>query len=295
MIIHGHCSLINQDMFTNNVTIDTHHQNGDRLGGFITCAYLPKIFIAHYYNTKLTYIENHCFEESIFVKTFNKLILRLSDNPNTFTIDYKNILHIFYVAHPLTLSIIKCDYVSYFKQFFYNDCRQDLIAYANEQQYVVPFDPKKVILIHLRLDDTKYWPAGTHDTCNTPYVNFINNDEIESSYNSYCNYRQAPIDTDVLLNTIDEVKIKYPEREIIIITSPGEKIDLPYKVISNDDASLDLYLLCNTEVAILSRSTFGFIPLLLGILKDAYIPKWCHTACFGLTTKYDRTTHINYI
>jgi hypothetical protein len=57
--------------------------------------------------------------------------------------------------------------------------------------------------------------------------------------------------------------------------------------------NFDLFLLCNAEVVILSRSTFSLSCLYFGSAKDIYVPMWGHISCFGLTNKYDNT-NINY-
>ena len=113
-----------------------------------------------------------------------------------------------------------------------------------------------------------------------------------------CPYRQSRIDINLLKRLINEAKKKYTEHEIIIITSPNEKIDLPYRRISNTDPNIDLFLLCNTEVLITSKSTFGIMPVFFGIVKEAWVPFWCHNTCLGLDTKYDKINkqhiQINY-
>ena len=87
---------------------------------------------------------------------------------------------------------------------------------------------------------------------------------------------------------------KHPDYEVIIITSPNEDTSfLPYRYIQSNDESYDLFLLCNSEVVILSRSTFALSSLLFGIVKDAYVPLWGHISCFGLSNKYDNSKY-NY-
>jgi hypothetical protein len=87
---------------------------------------------------------------------------------------------------------------------------------------------------------------------------------------------------------------KYSDRKVIIITNPGENIsDYPYDYICSDDPSYDLFLLCNSEVIILSRSTYSVSALFFGIAKEAYVPLWGHIPCYGLYTKYDNKKY-NY-
>lgn len=270
--------------------------NGDRLGGNLSY-HLAPIFYAHYYNLPISYGNKNTYKNSIFMKSLETFINKYNETAN---LKNKDNLSSFvssstewYFMQAQTLSTIKLDYISYFKKHFYNEIRSYLLQHANQLKYKIPFNPQKTILIHLRLDDVKRWSPGTDQTCNNIYKNFINSNNF-SACSKVCSYRQAPININKLISLINQAKAKYKDREVIIITSPGEKINLPYKVISNKDPSLDLYLLCNSEVIITSRSTFGFMPLLFGIVKEAWVPKWCHFAMFGLTTKYDKNINLNY-
>ena len=270
--------------------------NGDRLGGNLSY-HLAPIFYAYYYNLPISYGNENQYKHSIFMKALQSFInkynktadLKNKDNLSNFVSSSTE----WYFMQAQTLSNIKLDYISYFKKYFYNEVRTSLVQNANQLKYKIPFDPKKTILIHLRLDDVKRWQTGTEATCNNIYRNFINNDNI-SGCSKVCRYRQAPINRNQLNSLINQAKSKYKDREVIIITNPGERLNLPYKVISNKDPNLDLYLLCNSEVIITSRSTYGFMPLLFGIVKEAWVPKWCHFAMFGLTTKYDKNVNLNY-
>ena len=77
---------------------------------------------------------------------------------------------------------------------------------------------------------------------------------------------------------------------MIIITNGTHS--LPYKTINNTDVSYDLFLLSNSKVLIGSMSTFSFSAILFGNHSYVYYPLWDHIPCFGLTTKYDKTTNI---
>ena len=278
--------------------------NGDRLGGNLSF-HLASIFYAHYYNLPISYGNGNRYRDSIFMKSLDTFINKYNKTANLENMkDFKSFKNYpnWYSTQAQTLLAIKLDYVSYFQKYFYDEIRMNLEKYAEESNYKIPFDPKKTILIHLRLNDVapgykgscrSAWPTGTDETCNNIYRDFIDNNDFNACSRS-CEYRQAPINKDKLMELINEAQSKYPDKEVIIVTSPNEKIDLPYKIISNNDVSLDLYLLCNSEVIITSRSTFGFIPLLFGVAKESWVPKWCHFAMFGLTTKYDNNNNINY-
>ena len=270
--------------------------NGDRLGGNLSY-HLAPMFYAHYYNLPISHGNKKRYENSIFMKSLESFINKHNKTANLKNkeklLSYVSTSTEWYFTQAQTLSTIKLDYISYFKKHFYTDVRASLEHHANEMKYKIPFDPKKTILVHLRLDDVKRWSGGTEETCNNIYRDHINNNNF-SACSTVCRYRQAPIDKKTLVSLLKKAKSKYKNREIIIITSPGEKLNVPFKVIQNKDPSLDLYLLCNSEVVITSRSTFGFMPLLFGIVKEAWVPKWCHFAMFGLTTKYDKNINLNY-
>ena len=280
--------------------------NGDRIGGNLS-THLATIFYAHKYNLPLIYGNRCQFDKSIFIKAIQLFLLEYNKNANITNDNIKSLNNIqyhtnWYAMQAQTLSNIKEDYITYFKKHFYINMRTKLDLLAKQKGYIIPFDKKKTILVHLRLNDVakgykgscrSAWPEGTHATCNDVYKNYINNDDYNSCHN-ICEYRQCPIEKEKLLELLGEITKKYPDREVILITSPGENIDLPYKVITNNDESLDLYLLCNSEIILTSRSTFGFIPLLFGIVKEAWVPKWCHFAMFGLTTKYDKNKNLNF-
>ena len=112
-------------------------------------------------------------------------------------------------------------------------------------------------------------------------------------HNPFCNM-QSPLKFQKIQNIIDlEIK-ENPDFEIIIITNPGEDLSsLPYRCISNSDPSYDLFLLCNCETLILSRSTFALASLFFGTAKKAHIPLWGLIPCYGLYTKYDKN-NFNY-
>jgi hypothetical protein len=97
---------------------------------------------------------------------------------------------------------------------------------------------------------------------------------------------------------IREAKEKYPNHEIIIITQPGNyEIDYPYRCIRNNNENYDLYLLCNSDVLILSRSTFSLSAMFLGNAQEIWCPLWGHFVTTGLNTKYDNLNEmmkVNY-
>jgi hypothetical protein len=93
---------------------------------------------------------------------------------------------------------------------------------------------------------------------------------------------------DIVQREINNALVKYPEHEVIIITSPGDYgTGFSYRDIRSNDENYDLFLLCNSEVVVLSRSNFSLCSLFYGIVQEAYVPVWGHLSCLGPCTKYD--------
>jgi hypothetical protein len=121
----------------------------------------------------------------------------------------------------------------------------------------------------------------------------INNDSMADNNTHYeitgfypgCN-SQSPLSDNKLQEQINIALTKHPDYEVVIVSSPNEHVS-GYRYISSTDESYDLFLLCNSEVVILSRSTYALSSLYFGIAKEVYIPMWGHISCFGLTNKYD--------
>ena len=195
----------------------------------------------------------------------------------------------------LTVRHLKSDLISYFKQYLYKYIRPCLESYALEKSYNIPFDPKKTILVHLRLEDVMTWPNYDGRICSDHYAWLINNNEkCEWSCFGWKYNRQTPLPTETIQYQIDGALLKYPDYEVVIITSPGNYgTGFSYRSIRSHDESLDLYLLCNSEVIILSRSNFSLSSLFFGIAKEVYVPMWGHLACIGPCTKYDNC-NFNY-
>ena len=242
------------------------------------------------YNQNLPFIDN-IFMKSIlgFVDKYNSTLQE--DFSNLFTIfDGENI---FFLAIKTILDIHKDTY-TVFREMILKNIQTCLINYSQEYNYTVPFNPSKTILVHLRLEDVRNRIDYDGSISSNYYQDHINNGiniglvpHLDSV--NIC----TPLDYDKISKQIDIVKNKYPDHEIVIITSPGEQHILPYRYIQNSDPSYDLFLLCNSEVVILSRSTFSLSLLFFGIQKDIYLPLWGFAVSNGLYTKYDNCKY-NY-
>lgn len=278
----------------------------DRIGGNISF-YVAAILYAHKNNIPLKYT-TFKYETSIFILALKDWIdvhnSNLKTNMNNDALNtYKcpnNLQKIvpptwsWYEIMVQTLQDIECDFLTYIRMNIYKEYREFLDIHAKNNNYKIPFDPKNTILVHLRLDDIKYGYDYDGSVCHNEYKNKINNNDFKSCY-TVCNNRQSPLSIDKVSSLINTMKHKYPTKEVIIITNPGEHVNLPYRVISNSDENLDLFLLCNSEVIIMSRSTYSIASLFFGIAKDVLIPRWCHVTSMGFDTKFDKTHTLENI
>ena len=186
--------------------------------------------------------------------------------------------------------------------------QQDLVSFVHNHTSIhslfqppkltLPFDPKRTILIHLRLDDV----ADRRDYDGRHCANFYRSrlhsgiDCLDLDAHPIVGHeynRQAPLSNEKLQRQIDIVKAIYPHHEVKLLSNPNAKTNLPYELISNENADYDLYLLSVCDVVILSRSTFSLSALLFGKHTAAYIPMWGHFICCGFDTKYDKKRY-NY-
>jgi len=282
--------------------------SSDRLGGNIGDM-VSQIIYAINNNFYIVYDRNYIrvynsynqsYNHTIFLQTLFDII----DNHNsTLTdVDLTNEIDLAAPTHftvwSKTLLNVKMDFFSYFKEKIYSDkFLNEFLNKGKQKGYVVPFNPKKTILIHLRLEDVKTRPDYDGLVCSNHFKEYIENGNIPDE-NFDSNFRkthpnhncQAPLSPSKIQKKIDEILKYKPDHEVIIVTNPGEYIEeLPYRYISNTDESYDLFLLSNCETLILSRSNFALSSLFFGIAKDVHLPLWGHASCFGLNTIYDKT------
>ena len=292
------------------------YSRGDRVGSHIL-QYICIVIYAVYNNLYIVYDESTInYNKNIFVLAILNYINK--HNTRFLNNDYKNVIKDlnvqqywldfekiyepfnFFYSYDLQLIIsqvvrsIKSDIISYANKYICDSLRLNLknIIPSN---YVIPFDPKKTILIHLRLDDVRDKNDYDGSICSNFYKNKMDNtNNILGICNiGYCN-QQAPLSKDKINTVLEEALNKYPEHEVVIVTSPGNyETGFPYRTIRSEDESYDLYLMCNSEVLILSRSCFAFNSLFFGIAKDVWCPLWGHFVSSGLNTKYDNSK-FNY-
>lgn len=288
--------------------------SSDRLGGNIAdmvaqilYAMNNKMYI-RYHNRDVIRAYNYYnqnYNRTIFVQTLFDII----DKYNS-TIQSEDFTQFVDLAAPThfetfsrTLLDLKVDMFSAFKEIYTSEIRAAFMDRAVNFGYTIPFNPEKTILVHLRLEDVKNKPDYDGTICAGYFknnieagniVNHITNDEV-LRMNPHCSI-QAPIPFSRIQPIIDSLKKDRPEHEVIIITNPGESLnDIPYRCISNTDESYDLFLLCNCETLILSKSNYALSSLFFGISKEVHIPLWSVVPCYGLYTKYDQTNFKYFV
>jgi hypothetical protein len=300
-------------------TIIFLYPRGDRLGSHII-QYIFSISYAFYHNLPIYYKLNSLkFTDSPFVKSLldfvNKHNSSLSFERNQVSIQPPNIheyildLKVQFNPHSFNYSNDLC----LLGQFSCKILQSDISSYFNK--YILPLldlsfllplhnsilfkytslNFKKTIAVHLRLDDVTNRPDYSGKECSKYYRDLINFDSHILHGIATFDYAnlQAPINFTKLNHIISLAQSKYPTHEVVFITSPDCKLQLPFKIITNNDPNEDLYILQKCDVLIMSRSTFAFSASLFGKHSDVWCPLWGHFVCFGLDTKYDYS-NFNY-
>ena len=161
---------------------------GDRLGANIT-TFIAQIIYAFHNKLYIKYDRinivsgdivrfvpyDQKYNSSIFVETLFDFI----DMHNTNMVCDNELkiytIHFFEMISLVTLNI-KIDQIYYFKQHILNKIIDKFLAKAIIKKYDVPFNPKKTILVHLRLDDVR--GSGDYDgsICANHFRKNIDND-----------------------------------------------------------------------------------------------------------------------
>lgn len=299
------------------------YSRGDRLGGHILQYILLTIY-AFYNNLFIVYEPDKLkYSHSLFVKAILKYIdnynLRFTKKREQYLDKYKNFQaqeywldfkvdynpnSYFYSCDLILIGAqvvftIKSDPISYFKKYIGNSLTEYIFdSNILPTNYSIPFDPKKTILVHLRLEDVRDRVDYDGEYCSNYYRNIIDSDSKQISGIVRMGHRnmQTPLAREKVEKCISDAKAKYPTYEIVMIAAPGDyDIGYPYRSIRSDDESYDLFLLCNTEVIVLSRSTFSLVSTFFNTAKakDVWCPLWGHFTGLGLYTKYDNSK-FNY-
>jgi len=309
--------------------ITLHGEHDDRLGAHLLF-YLNQIFYAYHHQYFIKYdIETLPYRSSLFVKIilnfvvcYNESLPKLEGEqeevfpfPNTREgeetfpfpktregeetfpfpkgeeIEWSKTMY-------RTIQCIQMDFQGFLKQIYPN-VYTDLLYFSTYADMDLPFHPKKTIAVHLRLDDVHDW-WDYNGTASANYYRDLVNADVSMdnmyhvhNYGQYPNI-QAPIDMERIEVQIQDAKQRFPDHEVVIISSPSTQhlIQTNYRVICNTDESLDLFLLSIADVIILSRSSFSLSSIIFGNHRRIYAPLWGQMVYYGFYTKHHLNTDI---
>lgn len=280
--------------------ITLRHYDDNRLGSHIQF-FLNQIFYAYHHRYWIQYDMNHLkYTSSVFVE----ILLRFIDKYNStlsgiipekeehilLDLDYSQQMY-------RTLKSIHTDFLSFWREIYPGNVSEDIwkMAPPNYTENI-PFDPKKTIAVHLRLDDVHdWWDYDGRISADYYQVRIQKDTNIQEMQHvhkyGWCPNIQSPIPYDRFQVQIDAAKQRFPDHEVVIISSPSTRdlIRVPYRVLCNTDESYDLFLLSIADVVILGRSHFSISAILFGNHSHIYAPLWGQFVLYGFSTKYDRS------
>ena len=222
-------------------------------------------------------------------------------------------------AIPVTL--LKCDLISHYRNNFKNEHFKLIKEEAIKRNFTLPWkDNSKIICIHLRLDDQRNHTGltiqGTKhgDYDGRPASNYLSNlihtdTVLNFNKTEMCKIgwdKQVMISQDKLIKLITELKSKYPDKEIHIVSYfKNDIIPLDwlkdiikeYNITThtNKDPDRDLWLLLNSSVLVLSKSTYSLMAGFYHQGTEVYYPIWATFTAAGLNTNYDKSGWISYV
>ncbi len=278
----------------------------DRLGTRFVLAFCQLMSIVHSnkYPVLLEYAKNikkYNHDKSIYFLTFLDFIHK---QPEKIKCDGGNYIGgqlgrmCFFVIN------LKQDVVSYFKTHYYDKFHKILSGYSIQKKYKLPWvDSKKIICIHVRLDDVSQRKDYDGIQASNIVNETINNDNIQNikKYNKNKHRNtQVPIQPKVLDNIISMLVKKYPDKEIHIIKKGNfnekySNICSKYKVIIHQNSEeYDLWLLIHSEILVLSKSYFSNMAGILHKGREVYVPVWGCSSGLGIRSKYNKSNWISY-
>ena len=199
---------------------------------------------------------------------------------------------------------LKQDVISYFKTHYHDKFHKILSGYSKQKKYTLPWnDSKKIICIHVRLDDVYKLNDYDGTKASNALNNIINSDNLENinTYDKKKNINtQVPISPDVLDNMISMLVKKYPDKEIHIVKrgpfcKKYANICSKYKLTVHENSEeYDLWLLIHSEILVLSKSFFSNMAGMLHKGSQVYVPIWGSSSTLGIRSKYNKTNWITY-
>ena len=256
-------------------------------------------------NAEILYNSSIHFPSSMFTIPFLKLG-KLNINNETKN-EYITLSHGIRGHPAYTVIKIKQDLISYFKENYKDDFMKIIENIAIERNYRLPWEnSNNIIAIHLRCDDT----VNLNDYDGSGTANYIKELIETNTFNAYNRKTmmskgrddQACIDKIKLEKLIKKFNTDHPNKEIHIIYSgkPNNSIQniiKKYNIVthSNKDADYDLWLLMNSNILVLSKSTYSIVAGYFHKGSQVYYPLWGMFVSCGLYTKYDKSNWISYI
>jgi len=281
------------------ITLYGDHDN--RIGSHLII-HITEILYAYKNNYYIKYDMNKLkYDSSIFLK----VILNFVDNYNSSFLEKDEIEYFPFSNDNFkgmdwtktiykSIHCVQMDFKSYWREI-YPDFYNDLLKFSNYTD--LPFNPKKTIAVHLRLDDVHDWCDYDGTASANHYRDIINdNTDVEKvchihNYNNLPNI-QAPIAIERVESQIQDAKKRFPDHEVVIISSPSTKhlIHTKHRIICSDDESYDLFLLCVSNVVVLSRSSFSTSAIIFGNHERIYTPLWGQLVINGFYTNYHKNS-----
>ena len=275
------------------------------------------------------YDSSMLYKDSMFIIPFIKLTSeKINHIENMIEYDEKTKEGNLRILQANPVIQLKTDLISYFRENYKETFFKIISSIAQERNYKLPWNNNsKIICIHIRLYDDHWHEGATHNDYNgtgsSNYIKeLIENDNIYSfdkkEVINYCKKnkyydaltgehpdRQVAIDINKLEIMINKLKKIYTDKEIHVVTkltkNPNNQkyIDLCKKyniqLHSGNDYDYDLWLLINSEILVLSKSTYSLVAGYFHQGSKVYYPLWGVFTSTGLYTKYDKSEWEYYI
>jgi hypothetical protein len=201
-------------------------------------------------------------------------------------------------------SLHECDNISHFrrnhKDYFLDIIRQG----ADARGYRLPWaDSANVIAVHLRLGDVgryrDYDGTSTHKYISNLIDTGHNNSLLglegyDRKVSGIPSPVQRPIDINKLNSLLENILIDNPYHEVHVITTSDvadqlKSLTVPFTAHTQGSEDYDLWLLMNSDILIMGKSTFPIVSGFLHLGSRVVYPKWDLVAANGLLSKYDQT------
>ncbi|SCA58338.1 hypothetical protein AB751O23_AA_00070 [Chlamydiales bacterium SCGC AB-751-O23] len=246
---------------------------------------------------------NRTFANSIYIKSLNNLIDDININRKETPEEVIEFEPSFRKLNSRCCIQIKQDIHSYFIQHYFKRMQTYIKNNAGLQGYKIPYKWKKIICVHLRLDDVSERSCYDGRYSFNYHKNKINKNSVDFS-DKYDHYRklklsgfhkkydrQAPMSNERIQKVIDVCKKKYPKHKVMVVASPiGGDITLKHDFcIRTNDESFDLYCMMHSNVLICSKSTYSLVAAHFHKGSKIFAPKWGLFASTGMESKYDKS------